>query len=338
MKRNIAALVAMVAFTVALSALEASEGRMKIVLHESTGRFSLYYLSDIAKSRYVALFLDQDPRTSVTSILIDGKAVRLGDDPSFRVSAQRTEDGAAFTFRSSQLVVVQSFIFARSPGSAIVDGIRMTYSIENVSDRDLNVGLRILIDTSLGEGATNHFSTDLKPGISSELGLSGAFAETYWMSAQSEYGLLAIIQGEGIRKPDSVVFANWKRLNDSSWGFEANSTRNFNLLPYSINDSAVLMLYSPSRLARGVSSSYTFYLAERSAIRFGESSARADPGAASAPVASGVTALANVQTDLVAARDAITRINKLLNEGATEAEIAELRKIIDLLKARKDAY
>jgi len=334
MKRCIAALAALVTCSMATAALEVSEGRMKVVLHESTGRFSLYYLADIAKSRYTALFLDQDPRTSVTSVLIDGKAFRLGDDPSFRVSAQRIDGGASFTFRSSQLAIVQSFLFSRSPGSAIVDGIKLSYSIENVSDRDLTVGLRVLIDTSLGESASSHFSTDVRPAISSELGLSGSFADTYWISAQSETGLLAKIQGEGIRKPDSVVFANWKRLNDSSWSFDANTTRNFNLLPYSINDSAVLMLYSPAKLSRASSSVYAFYLAERSATRFGESSAKIDPGAASAPIVSGAATQASVQTDIVAVRDAIARINKLLKDGATDAEISEIRKVIELLKAR----
>jgi len=52
--------------------LEVSEGRLKLVLHQGMGRFSLYLDG-------MALFVDQDPRTSGLSLLLDDRVYKLGD-------------------------------------------------------------------------------------------------------------------------------------------------------------------------------------------------------------------------------------------------------------------
>jgi hypothetical protein len=71
----------------------------------------------------------------------------------------------------------------------------------------------------------------------------------YWLSpsadAPAEVGLVCITEGSTVTPPDKIVFANWKRLSDASWDYKTSSSRNFNLMPYSINDSAVCMYYDP---------------------------------------------------------------------------------------------
>ena len=57
------------------------------------------------------------------------------------------------------------------------------------------------------------------------------------------------LSGDGITDPDRVVVANWKRLNDASWTYESNQTRDFSLLPYSIDDSAIALYYEPATVA-----------------------------------------------------------------------------------------
>jgi hypothetical protein len=59
------------------------------------------------------------------------------------------------------------------------------------------------------------------------------------------------ISAPGRQNPDSVHFANWKRLNDVSWRLPFENGRNFNSPPYSIGDSAVCYYYEPRTLAAG---------------------------------------------------------------------------------------
>ena len=77
--------------------------------------------------------------------------------------------------------------------------------------------------------------------------------QQYWVSPSSKTnikGLQVMLKTEGATTPERVVFANWKRFNESSRAYDVNPSRNFNYLPYSINDSAVGMFYEVSNLSR----------------------------------------------------------------------------------------
>jgi hypothetical protein len=66
---------------------------MKLIIHENTGRFSLYYLEDVRKNLYTPLFLVQDPRTSVLSILVNNKVYRMGEAAEFVQTVEQTVQG-----------------------------------------------------------------------------------------------------------------------------------------------------------------------------------------------------------------------------------------------------
>ncbi|MFA6508728.1 MAG: hypothetical protein WCT14_21695, partial [Treponemataceae bacterium] len=211
------ALVPLVSF-----ALEVREGRLKLIIQESSGRFSLYYLTDIQKDRYEPLFVDKDPRTSFVSLLIDDRSHRLGDSTSFRFKTERTEGGARIVFESTTLVATQDFSFARLAGSTLADTLRIDFTLVNKSDRELNVGLRFVLDTNLAEKKTAHFKTD-KNEITSETLLNMKNeTDAWWTTENDRVGLMGSINIPGHKAPDSIYFANWKRQNDAPWKAQSN--------------------------------------------------------------------------------------------------------------------
>ena len=110
-------------------------------------------------------------------------------------------------------------------------------------------GLRYLIDTFLGEDISLHFKTNTSDNIRFENTILKNDMVDFIISPETENtdtnGLQLITSGSGASTPDSIIIANWSRLNDTSWYYETSSSRNFNLMPYSINDSAVALYYDP---------------------------------------------------------------------------------------------
>ncbi len=245
-------------------ALEREDGRIKLILHEGTGRFSIYYLKSFKEKQYVSFLVDKDPRTSVVSVLIGNNIYRLGETSKFQEKVEKTVQGARFVWVSNLLQVTEDFAFITSNGSPLTDGVKITFQLKNTSEQDLTVGLRVLFDTYLGEDSYVHFKTDQVSEITHETTILKGNMVKYWISPlvgdSDNFGLQVLTNAKGITTPDRVVFANWKRLNDSSWLYETSTSRNFNLLPYSINDSAVCQYYDPLKLEKGETRSIVLLL------------------------------------------------------------------------------
>ncbi|HUW41562.1 MAG TPA: hypothetical protein VMV90_11175 [Rectinemataceae bacterium] len=331
------------ALSSAVFGLEAKEGLVRLVVNESNGRLSLYRLVDVAKSRYVALFYDQDPRTSFATLSIDGHLVRLGDDSDYRVSASRTDTGVRIEFRSAVCVVRELLDFARSEGSTLADGLRVTFELENVSDRDERLGLRYLLDTCLAEKSGIHFATDQRARITQETSIAPSSPDTWIETPGDKASFMVQLAGPGIDRPDQVILANWKRLSDAPWGFDVNPQRDFTLMPYSIDDSAMALYYEPALVSRGGVRRLSFVMGSFNGKGYPKAGASGDTEAIFGSTVLGASApdkTTALETDMVAARDLIGRIDRALASGTpiSADELAAWQKILDRLEERKKGY
>lgn len=225
------------------SALEVEQGRIKLVLDEDSSRFLVYLRSATADDEWLPLFFADDPRTSGLDVREANRVYRMGDGGEFRQVAESTDEGIFFIWTSTTLRVSERFRFIRSVGSAVTDGVQLEIAITNLGEQTLPVAARLLLDTYLGERGNAHFSTPLRAQITRETSIEPSSAEWYIRSGAPEesHGLQVMLDSEGITVPESVVVANWRRLSDSRWDYEVNDQRNFNRLPYSINDSALML-------------------------------------------------------------------------------------------------
>ncbi len=343
MKRIWIAAAFVLAGMAAVHALEAKEGLVKLVVNEANARISLHRLTDIAKGRYEALVFDQDPRTTFASLSADGRLYKLGDASEFRISSSRTDTGVKIEFRSSSFVVRQFLDFAKSEGSTLADGLRVSFEIENVSEREALLGIRYLIDTWLGEKSGIHFMTESKPRISEEMAILSS-SENSWVATPGEKASFMVqISGAGIDRPDKVILSNWKRLSDSPWSFDINPQRNFTLVPYSINDSALALFWEPVSVARGATRRLSFIMGNLNEKGYPLATAKTSTEEIFASTVLGSSApdaATSMAGDLVAARDLISRIDRAVAEGGTisENELATWRKILDRLEERKKGY
>ncbi|WP_461254990.1 hypothetical protein [Treponema sp. R80B11-R83G3] len=239
------------------------DGYIRLVLNEKTGSFSLYCLSDTKTIRYEPLFNADEPIASFLSINIDGKVYRLGNTRQFKTRIERLNGDPALVFESQFIRVTQLFTPIKTTASENTNGIMITIKVQNISPVKSAIGVRMLLDTTLGEGRKKvPFLTNTQV-ITSETFLENRSGELFWISRGNKVSLMGSIVNpeDGLGKgPELVHIANWKRLNDAPWKLAPLQGRSFNNLPYSVGDSAVCYYFGPEILDRDKTLTYTVFL------------------------------------------------------------------------------
>ena len=333
-----------------LQALELTQGKIKLTLVEGVGRFSISFLT--AAGAWVPLFSKQDPRTTTVSVVLGNKIFRMGDTGSFIETAEKTPAGARFIWKSDFLTVTESFSFVASAGVSAADGVRIDLTLKNTSRDDTTAGVRYLFDTYLGESGLVPFATDTLKAIKRETALSGGSLPRWWVSPREndpeQLGLQCMVTEEGLTQPDRIVFANWKRLSDASWGYDSSSVRDFSVLPYSKKDSAVAEYFDPRPLARGSQFTVTLVLGKFNPAGFPATSAMAaGTGDFAASVEQSLAAgkdapgsPTSLRADLDTVDTILSRIDAGLAPGAdiTESDLSLMESAITDLKSRASTY
>lgn len=309
------------------SALEIDNGRLKVILHPKIGRFSLY-------ADGIPLFVDRDPRTSGAAVLVDNRTYRLGDSLEFRTSTESLPQGARFVWKSQRLTITQSFFFT-SPLS-----LRISFSITNTSERDLAVGLRLLLDTYLGEESYPHFHSDQQPEINGELALLKGNLPSWWQSSSRSSRNPAVLRcqlkGDEVTEPDRLVFANWKRMSEAGWSYEPQPGRSFSDLPYSINDSAVFQYYDPVPIAPGANRTIELAFQAAQVEQKGVDEFKAPPQSPAAEQAQKTKDSTSIIEDIRALNGLLEELERRLASGSkiSDEQLDQMEQRIAELKQR----
>lgn len=330
----------------AAGALDLRDGRMLLALDERTARFSISYLADAARNRYVPLLSEQDARTSYPTLSWNGRTYRLGESPEFRFTVRREGSDAVVEYRSAFASVRQTFRFVRSRGAAESDGLLLEFEIENLSADSASAGLRFLLDTYQGERSKRHFEVDGSGIVGAETSYAGTAVPSRLLTPGETGASLQVQLGaEGITRPNRVILANWKRIHDSEWAFDVSPGRGFTLMPFSIDDSAAALYFEPAELRSGGRRTLRTVLGNRNEAGFAAapSSGTTAPAApAAAPDSLPVTPdpFVGARTDIAALREILARIDALLAAGGTPdpAAIGELRALLASIRARSREY
>lgn len=343
----LAAAAALLVSSVA-GALDLREGRILLSLDERTTRFSLHYLVDAARNRYVSLLSEQDARTTYPTLFWDGKTYRLGESPEFRISVRREGSSAVVEYASSFALVRQSFRFLRSRGAAETDGLLLQFEIENLTGSPASAGLRLLLDTYQGERGKRHFEIDGRGVVNAELSLTGSSVPIRLVTpGEAGSSLQVQFAGDGLSRPNRLILSNWKRVNDAEWAFDVSPGRSFTLLPFSIDDSAAALFFEPSDLRGGGKRTVHLALGNKTEAGF---EVPAIPGGTAVPAAAvqdaavaltvGPDPFVGARTDIAALREIIARIDALLAAGADPdpGKIEELRKLLENIRSRTREY
>ena len=303
-------------------AAEFSDGAIRLVLNEDNGRFSLYSARhQNNRRRPLALFFDQDPRTSFLSVMINDRSHVMGDSSVFQTRLGQNIRVPSLILESPLMMVTKEFHFIRSPNSTETNGVFIFITLENLGEHQISAGARFLLDTNLSEQTPAvSFRTNRRTADSEAL-LTAADGDSFWTDRNDVISLTGSLFGgsPGLPQsfePDSVHFANWKKLSDAVYRAHFQPGRNFNLPPFSFADAAVCYYYEPKPLGRGEKRSFGFTLVlnDESVVR--------------------VSAVVQEQ-DMLAIRELLARIDTLISLGtASEEELETIELALGSLRAK----
>jgi hypothetical protein len=332
-----------------LAALDVADGRIRLTLYEGMGRFSISCQTKGASGIFIPLLAAQDPRTTTLSIVVGNHVYRMGESSEFAESAEKTQSGARFVWKTSFLQVTESFTFITSGTSSLTNGVRIDLGLKNLSEQEISVGVRYLFDTYMGESSFIHFKTDTLSQLTHELTLTAADKTPYWVSPlagdSDDFGFEVMAEGQGITTPDKIVFANWKRLSDASWSYDTSSVRNFSQLPYSVNDSAVSQYYDPRQVPRNGEATITLAMGLYTKEGFtGASLTTQDFSTAVQQTLQEAKTATDLGTaaraDLATVNRLIAKINAIISAGGTVSpdDLAVLESALKDLESRATRY
>ncbi len=318
---------------------------IRLILHQDSGRFSLSRL-DPQDGSELSLLFPKDPRTSVLSIAAGNMVYRMGESAGFSREMITDGNGGEISWESPKLRITQHFAIERREDPFPMEGLLIRIDIENRSDAPLPVGARMLLDTWLGEAEAVHFRTDTVARVTGERRIPGSLTPAWWLSPAPEQsgnrvsgarepGLYVLSAGYGITPPDTIVFANWKRLHDAVWDYRIIEGRGYGMAGFPVDDSAAAVYYEPEPVDPGRVRSIALFLGVPAPERSPGSrpsiprngppgTVQADPAAVSA----GTDPLTEIEM-------LIRRIERLLAEGrASSEEIEEIERRISELRNR----
>ncbi len=218
----------------------------------------------------VLIYGSREPWTSYTTVSMDGKPLVFGGPTARRAGLNAplgevveaphlAGDSVVCTVRLGDVEVKQVLGLTRSPTTRVRDAVRIAYEITNRGNSAHSIGLRVVLDTMLGEND----GAPLRAGdkaITTATELAGPGIPDYWQAFDSLAHPAVISQGtlrgDGLTPPDRVEMVDWGTLADAVWEFPFPTGADFTRRGEQEQDTAVALYWDPKPLSPGEARAY----------------------------------------------------------------------------------
>ncbi|MBN1899146.1 MAG: hypothetical protein JW827_10235 [Spirochaetes bacterium] len=237
------------------SLVEMENKFIKLIGDPETGRFILKTTDGDPKldTDQNALLLYEDyPPTSFTTVQIDGREYKFGDEVgTFITRMLKRDDKMICVWSLKNIEVSQNLRFVKGPTTDNPDTIEVSYTVWNKDTREHTIGIRIMLDTYLGKEDGAPFRIPALGSITEEKELSGSQLPEYWYSYDDLSEPTVRAQGtlriEGSPLPEKIIYASWERFNKYLWDFPIKEGRSFRRSIIGPPDSAVAIFWEPKK-------------------------------------------------------------------------------------------
>lgn len=213
------------------------------------------------------------PWSSYTTVRVDGVDYVFGGRTGMRsgragrygepVDLPHLDGGTIRTvWQLGDVRATQELSIADSITTGFPDTAKITYRLRNTGSIPRRVGLRIMLDTLLGENDGAPFRVG-EEAITTDRLFEGdripQFVQAFDSLSDPRVMSQATLRGDDATVPDAVYFANWGALADGVWEFDFQPGRDFLRAGEFELDSAIALYWYPVSLEPGAELVYTTY-------------------------------------------------------------------------------
>ncbi|MDY3755244.1 MAG: hypothetical protein SOZ84_04470 [Treponema sp.] len=255
---------ALILFTVMAFApattLDKRLGDFVLQVSDDVGAFNIRYAPEKSSSSTNFFVSHNDYATTYFSVLVDDTAYQLRRGSISSIQLVDQNDGAGLVFKiRDKLNVAVNLTPVADVISSGQGAVKVEVVLENISSTTLNVALKGIFDTILGENSGVHFVTARYPYVSTEASFSDMEQLQWVRSSNGNESIQFLFEGNGISSPKMVVLANKDVVTSDNWMPIIKTGRTFNSV-FSYNNSAICALWDKMSLTPSTKGSVTFYI------------------------------------------------------------------------------
>ncbi|MEW6606479.1 MAG: carboxypeptidase regulatory-like domain-containing protein [bacterium] len=206
------------------------------------------------------LFGHPSPWSGATTIRIDGNDY-WNYDPNIigTITKPPYNSGSSniTAWDISGIIATQTLILVNNPYTGREDIVEIKYTLRNATASSHNVGVRVMLDTKLGDNDGALIKVPESGTIYYEREFTGENVPIYWQAYENlaTYTTRArgILRNELITSPDRFVVADWHHINNAPWEFTPNVTLLID------DDSAVGIYWNPGTISPSETKEFITY-------------------------------------------------------------------------------
>lgn len=261
-----------------------------------------------------------EPWTSYTTVRIGNENWVFGNETNRRagreglygrmlVAPTIIDDSLVSKWQLGPVIVTQKLSFARSTTTGLMDSAKIEYELHNTDNVAHLVGVRLMLDTMLGQNDGAPFRINDK-GLLTDSVFYKAQMPEFWQAfdslANPQVMAQGTLSGSSVTTPDRVYLTNWGSLADDLWNFDFQPGRDFMRTGEFELDSAIALFWDQTPLKPGETRNYVSY--------YGLGGVTIAPG----DLSLGVTSPAQITADSHE-RETFTIVAYIQNTGQGEA-------------------
>ncbi len=193
--------------------------------------------------------------TSKTTVRLDGSTYQYKANGNSTLNADHTVHSSGMNI-NNKIQVTQELSIVKNLTTGLFDTIQIQYTISNTDTEAHNVGLRIMMDTMLGDNDNAPFNVPGYGDLTTQKEFSGMDLPQYWQAFDSLSNPSVIAAGTLIKsavdKPDRVQFTSWSTVSSVLWGHVPSAGR-------SNGDSAVCVIWDEKDILPGETKTFTTF-------------------------------------------------------------------------------
>ncbi len=259
MKKLMLVCVLLISCSTVFANVDATVDNIRIEIEDYTGAVSIYRKS--INDRFVSIFDSKTfTKTPAFHVLYNGAVLPVNFSGGFKITSSFKDTRAtlvAVLKNRLELTVHYDLFSANEDG--LIDSIRVTSQVVNLTKGEQEVGVKALFDTWLGESTITHFTTELQTSINSETLFTNIENDKWVQSANSTDVIRFIVPEQQLINIDSIIVANKNLLTQLVWDYNIQRGREFHSLN-SYNNSALSITWKNFILGSVPSKVQEFYI------------------------------------------------------------------------------